>query len=190
MVSEVLTSVIRGDVSMPKLIIASSLVLFWAYYEMSGGADFAPAERDVATQAPFASPAVATRSATSPALTVSFEEVETTSLTPASVTPAVPAVATRPVFYAEPTIIPAPVFEPTPLAAEPVAATPALDLRLVTGDRVNLRQGPGTQHPVLTTMPQGTEAAFLEVNDNGWVKVRLTDGDQVGWMSGRLLSDG
>jgi hypothetical protein len=38
-------------------------------------------------------------------------------------------------------------------------------------------------------MSQGAEAAFLEANDDGWVKIRLSEGNQVGWMAARLLSD-
>ncbi len=170
---------------MPKLIIASTLVLFWAFYEMSGGADFEAPKRTEATQAPTATPEIATRSAGSPVTQVAFEVVETTPLEPV-VQPAV----TAPVYYTEPTIFPAPAAVSAPVAATPVAAVPAPDLRVVTGDRVNLRQGPGTQHSVLITMSQGTEATFLEANGDGWVKIQLSESNQIGWMTARLLSDG
>ena len=52
---------------------------------------------------------------------------------------------------------------------EAVAATPAaaqaddVDLRQITGDWVNMRQGPGTGHAVLDTLPRGTEAMISSV---------------------------
>ena len=38
---------------MPKLITFSCFMLFWVFYEMSGGSDFSPRERIVISQAPF-----------------------------------------------------------------------------------------------------------------------------------------
>lgn len=167
---------------MPKLIIASSLLLFWAFYEMSGGADFEPRERIAETQAPFTpTPAV--------------DMVETTTLAP--VVPAVVApvaVQTSTVssyeFVSEPVIIraAAPAVPDVVAVVEEAHPIPDKDLRIVAGDRVNLRAGPGTQHLVLATLPRGTEAAVIDVNDDGWVKISLTDADQVGWMAASLLT--
>ena len=38
---------------MPKLITFSCFMLFWVFYEMSGGSDFTPRERIVTSPAPF-----------------------------------------------------------------------------------------------------------------------------------------
>ena len=163
---------------MPKLIIVSSLILFWAFYEMSGGAEFEPRERVAETQAPF-----------TPTPTV--DVVETTTLTPvvsAVVTPV--DVPTSTVSSYE--FVSEPVITPAATAAAPVVEEsppePDKDLRIVAGDRVNLRAGPGTQHVVLATLPRGTEAAVIDVNDNGWAKISLTDADQTGWMAASLLT--
>lgn len=168
---------------MPKLIVVSSLMLFWAFYEMSGGADFEPKSQVAEIEVPKAEPAPALQIAPASIVEASFEVVETTPLPPAA-----PVPAPTPVFYAEPVIIPA----PAAAVPEPVAVTePAapVDLRYVSGNRVNLRAGPGTQHAVLATLPRGTATAFIEANDDGWVKIRMQDSDQVGWMAARLLSE-
>ena len=162
---------------MPKLITASTFILFWVFYEMSGGADFEPRERVIVTNAPFLKPderqPVYVRPATAPMVTnASFTTVETT---PA---PAAPVAA-------EPVVVAA----PAPEAPEAVA-TPTLTLVYVAGDRVNLRRGPGTDHPVVDTLTKGTEAELIASNDIGWARIRLTGTDQEGWMAESLLSDG
>ncbi|WP_341368303.1 SH3 domain-containing protein [Yoonia sp. BS5-3] len=164
---------------MLKLIIASSLILFWAFYEMSGGADFEPRERVAQTQAPFADTAPEAPPNAAAAI------VETTVLAPDPSVAAEPIRVSSYVFVDEPVIISSRSVE-----TEEAPAAPAPELRVVAGDRVNMRAGPGTQHPVLATLPRGTQAAFIEANDDGWVKIQLTADDQIGWMAARLLSDG
>jgi N-acetylmuramoyl-L-alanine amidase len=56
---------------------------------------------------------------------------------------------------------------------------------VVTGSIVNLRAGPGTQHPIVGQLQQGTRVEVLEVSGD-WVHVRTAAG-QVGWMAGWLL---
>lgn len=163
---------------MPKLITASCFMLFWVFYEMSGGAEFAPRERVVISQSPFATtqPAQAAdaRPVTAPLVTnAAFTPVETQAL---------PAVAT---VTPEVIVTAAPQKTPTPVEIE----EPSFPTVYVAGVRVNLRGGPGTNHPVLDTLPEGTMAELVATNDNGWAQIRLTDDGQVGWMAERLLSD-
>jgi len=56
---------------------------------------------------------------------------------------------------------------------------------VVTGSVVNLRAGPGTQHPIVGQLQRGTRVEVLEVSGD-WMQVRTPAG-QVGWMAGWLL---
>lgn len=51
-----------------------------------------------------------------------------------------------------------------------------------------MRSGPGTNYGVLDTLTRGTQTEVIEVNANGWARIRVTTTDQVGWMSSRLLT--
>ena len=63
------------------------------------------------------------------------------------------------------------------------------DVRSVSGRRVNMRNGPGTNYSVITSLTRGTEVEILQEADNGWYKLRPLDGGQIGWMVGQFLSD-
>ncbi|MFD2738115.1 SH3 domain-containing protein [Sulfitobacter aestuarii] len=63
------------------------------------------------------------------------------------------------------------------------------DLRVVSGDRVNVRGGPGTKYSIVNKMSRGDEVEILRDNGNGWVKLRPVDGGPVGWMADFLLAD-
>lgn len=166
---------------MPKLIIFSCFVLFWVFYEMSGGSEFAPRERVVVSQAPFGQAASRTNTVDQPTnatqvVTASYQPVETEMLVPVAATMTVqePAPAT---------VIEMPVVTPD---LEPEIV---IELRFVAGNRVNLRQGPGTNHQVLDTLARGTEAELIAVNDDGWAQIRLIESGKTGWMAARLLSE-
>jgi len=58
----------------------------------------------------------------------------------------------------------------------------------VTGARVNVRSGPGTQYAVLSTLSRGDQAELLSQNGRGWARVRARDTGQVGWMAARFLT--
>lgn len=60
------------------------------------------------------------------------------------------------------------------------AARPALATATVTTAVLNVRQGPGTQFPIITTVKQGQQVPVLETG-NGWAKV--STGATVGWIS-------
>jgi hypothetical protein len=171
---------VRGDCHMPKLITFSCFMLFWVFYEMSGGADFAPTERVVVSQAPFAQPAARNMTYqrpinTAPVVNASYVAVSTEPLTAIIAAPAV--------------ILQTPVIAPIPTVAPKVEA-PQIELRFVAGNRVNLRRGPGTDHQVVDTLARGTQAEIIAQNDLGWAQIRLIESGQTGWMAARLLSEG
>lgn len=164
---------------MPKLITFSCFMLFWVFYEMSGGADFQPRERVVLSQAPFAKAPVSVasdqRQNTTPTVTnAAYVPVATQPLMPINAAVSAEIVVTA---------------APTP-ATTPAIEVAAPELRFVSGSRVNLRRGPGTNHQIIDTLPQGTSAELISMNDNGWAQIRLIDSDTTGWMASRLLSEG
>ena len=77
------------------------------------------------------------------------------------------------------------VTEPTPVAP---TNTPPPDTRSVTGDRVNMRNGPSTDFAVLTRLNRGDQVVVLETQADSWVKLQVTASGQVGWMVERLLT--
>ena len=164
---------------MPKLITASCFILFWVFYEMSGGADFAPRERVVVSQAPFERPTPRVSAFQTPVVTnAAFTPIETVALP----TPAV-AIVQEETVTAE-------AIEPDEIETVAAIEEQTIPIVTVSGNRVNLREGPGTDHQVLNTLPLGTTADLIAVKVGGWAQIRLTETGQIGWMTNRLLSDG
>jgi uncharacterized protein YgiM (DUF1202 family) len=161
-------------------MIVTYLTLFWVAYEISGGADFEPSQREVTSAAPWHTNRPATQIA------------DTSAAQPTDI-----QVTRRPSAAYE--IIPASLNnEPeTPAgmyaAAEDVVEVEEVakvDLRLVVGDRVNMREGPSTNHLVLDTLSRGTQADVIAISGDGWAQIRLIDSGETGWMAERLLSGG
>jgi uncharacterized protein YgiM (DUF1202 family) len=79
---------------------------------------------------------------------------------------------------------------PSP-APEPAAAPASLveaaagARREVAGDRVNLREGPGTTFDVVGRLARGEVAEVIETRDD-WARVRV--GANEGWVSERFLA--
>lgn len=154
----------------------------WAYYEISGGADFAPEQREVIVAETETSPTpeVVTRAATPTLLSVS-----TSNVTPA------PEAENAVLVSAPAPVEPAPVVaEPAPEVIEVVAPMieDPVDIREVASSRVNMRAGPGTNFDVIVTLDGGTEIEVLDVNASGWANVATVDRGIEGWMAERLLT--
>ncbi len=163
---------------MSKFIIVTCAMLAWAFYEMSGGAEFEPLERKMpVAKAPVEELTV------DPIMPVTkLAEVVTT-----------PEPEKQPIGY---TVIPAAKVDPqadieqVTFVTEVTPAPDAMPVWKVAGDWVNMRDGPSTAYLVLDTLPRGTKAEVLTVNADGWAQIRLLDTGQVGWMAERLLSEG
>lgn len=147
----------------------------WAYYEASGGADFEPQGQPqpiFAKYEPAPEPEIVARADTADLTSIStsnYEAPQGALIVPASFdTPQDP------------------VEEVVEAVAE--AAAPA-DLREVSGARVNMRTGPGTNFGVIETLPRGTDVEVLEVNADGWARLVVSQSGAEGWMAERLLSD-
>ena len=64
------------------------------------------------------------------------------------------------------------------------------DIRVVAGNRVNVRGGPGTDFDVVGSLTRGSEVLVLEENGDGWVEMQSVDGTTIGWMADFLLEKG
>lgn len=85
--------------------------------------------------------------------------------------------------------VPAP--SPIPTVSATVAPPSALPVMQVAAGRLNLRAGPGTDYPVLTTLSRGDEVEYLGETagsgENVWMRVRA--GTQEGWVFRAFLRD-
>ncbi len=103
--------------------------------------------------------------------------------------PATPTVTATATPAATPVAGAAPLATPTPVQrAEPTpTATPAWrpTHRVAQGTPVNFRGGPGTNYPIVDTLPPGTELRFLgeqeQVGNALWLHLELRDGRD-GWI--------
>lgn len=64
------------------------------------------------------------------------------------------------------------------------------DVRIVSGNRVNVRGGPSTNYGVVSKLIRGDEVRILEDNGDGWVRMQPVDGGEAGWMADFLLTAG
>ncbi|MGR3540316.1 MAG: SH3 domain-containing protein [Hasllibacter sp.] len=175
---------------MTKVITASLLFLAYAFFEASGGHDFVPAPqadapRVVASQdaadgarrlVAILGPEGAQAAAADPAVATAAPEAF----------PVTVAALSEEAFQARTGLtaaasLDADLRDVRQLAAE---AAPLGEVRTISGDRVNMRTGPGTGFGVIRSWPYGTEAVLLETEGN-WGRI-VIDGTE-GWMSTRLL---
>ncbi|SNS88458.1 SH3 domain-containing protein [Tropicimonas sediminicola] len=75
---------------------------------------------------------------------------------------------------------------PAASAGATPAATPDADLLQVLGNRVNLRAGPSTRHPVVGSAGRGEKVELVAYEGPDWAHIRLSDGE-TGFMSRRFL---
>ncbi|MGH1416116.1 MAG: SH3 domain-containing protein [Pelagimonas sp.] len=182
---------------MTKVILLTFGVLGWAWYELSGGADFQPGQNGVTLLASApkvkivepVEPQVARADTTAAPLT-SFGTAKLDNVFHAS-TAVTPAQTFTPTFA--PAITPA-VAKVASLDSPAVISDAVIDVaavqvdyRQVTGSRVNLRGGPGTNFDVVTQLLRGEEVEVIDSMENGWVKLRALDGGNIGWMSDGFL---
>lgn len=202
---------------MKKFIVLTFLFMGWAFYELSGGADFQPPVR----QAPSADQVAAADETifVTPESDAVAEAVPTTQVSQSQAQPAAQPlsqnVATDPnivLAAAAPSLVgtatPTPTAElaklgPTEAEIAAQAAQQAndekifslatapqssLDFRRVSGNRVNMRNGPGTEYSVVAKLGQFTEVEVLQNPGEGWVKLQVLETGRIGWMAERLLT--
>ncbi len=62
------------------------------------------------------------------------------------------------------------------------------DLAWVDAASVNVREGPGTDNPVLTKLSRGEAVTIVSVDQTGWARIRLEGDGLEGFMSMEYLS--
>lgn len=200
-----------------RFVIVTFAFLAFAFYELSGGADFEPRKARPVAEAPQAAePAVrlvAGEDVVIPdqAKLAAVIEAPAQTLPVARVSPAVVAEKPAPTLalgfgQAAPTSDTADLqlaslasggqafLQPATAEAEvapevaPVAENiPPADLRQVTGSRVNMRQGPGTTYPVIGTLFYDDQVEVVQSLGNGWVQLRRVSDNRIGWMAERFV---
>ncbi|WP_116599246.1 SH3 domain-containing protein [Primorskyibacter marinus] len=191
---------------MVRFMMLTFAVLGWGFYELSGGPDFVPetvksdprveissvARADISA-AELLSVAPANGNASSMAARGQAAQSGGVRLTSFS-SPEMPAELTRQdkANHARraTTLVPLDVRRPVVDSEIATAAVSdvGMDIRVVNGDRVNMRNGPGTNFSVLGTLERGVAVEVLQETGGGWVKLRVADTGRVGWMAGFLLS--
>ena len=207
---------------MGKFILVTFGFMGWAFYEMSGGADFEPAsvrlaEASPVTQKDLSVPesGISIQSVT-PNVTgavvkddsklridnaVMRSDVDLTQISQAKDTRPDPAFEPQKASFNQPQPAEAQeteiVMQSLIVTDEPVQATnaslqtqPAGDVRIVSGTRVNVRGGPGTNFDVVSQVIEGDAVEVLDDNGDGWVRMRSVDGGPEGWIADFLLVNG
>jgi len=114
---------------------------------------------------------------------------------PATPTPVPPGFSPTPAATLLPNVtvlptdtpLPGPTATPLPNVTI-VPAAPNPNVAVVIAPALNVRSGPSTLYPVITTVPAGTVLTVLGRNEsNTWIAVQLPDGTQ-GWVT-RSLTD-
>ena len=190
---------------MVRLMVLTFGVLGWSFYELSGGSDFVPAtasaemsERVNDVTRADTSPAdlLSVKSAAASVAPVSklqkSQQVEGVQLASFSVDkPAVTPVAlvdSKSRNATKLVRLGAPEAAADAQAASPELSDRDVELRLVDGNRVNMRNGPGTTYSVLGKLSRGEAVEILQDNGDGWVKLRTVETGRVGWMADFLLA--
>lgn len=191
-----------------RFILISFAFLGWSFYVLSGGADYAPQAQSWQARAqlddvrPLARPTHIEVASLAAADVAPVEQTGVTPQAPALNLPdPVKTSATRVAF--DPATDTAPSFEADPAKTEALVAAPEatpaavaasgeqeLDIRHVTGTVVNMRDGPSTFYLAIGKLEQGAEVEVLADSGDGWLKIRATETEQIGWMADWLVTTG
>lgn len=188
-----------------RFILVTFTFLGWSFYILSGGADYEPRTQSWQARAvlndvrPLARPTTVDLAALPETEPASDGEVEVTralsSLDDLNLTKEGGFEVTLAALDGE--AAPAAEFEADAQKAEEltqtpetstVAAAPALDIRIVTGTVVNMRDGPSTFYLAVGKLRQGDAVEILENPGEGWLKIRASDTGQEGWMADWLVT--
>lgn len=202
---------------MSRFVFVSFVFLGWAFYELSGGADFQPPERAVrmVAQAPVETTRIPQQSVASlvpdrPIL-VPRDQREAAPRS-ATVQPAAdrtgtgdlqPRLASGLSLFPTATgtetlqlasledgvagLVQTTVTDETPEPA-PETFVREKDMREITGTRVNMRQGPGTNYPILKRLTIGQQVEVLDDSGTGWLRLRAMPDQTMGWIAASLVS--
>lgn len=195
-----------------RLMTATFAFLGWSFYSLSGGSDYQPREGSRQAEAlrmkaeAEAAPSVITSVAQDKIDTVILETVSMnrSDFDPGGIGGLPEDMTARPIpvsadgqaddvirwtatlNLAQPAVT-APLDQIIATSA-PAQPEIARDIRRITGSVVNFRSGPGTRYGVVGKLSRGAQVEVLETFENGWVRMRETDSNRVGWVLGSLVS--
>jgi hypothetical protein len=187
-----------------KFIVVTFFFLGLSFYEMSGGADFDAEELRLSRVDDVPNVLAPTASTQIAEVAPEIEEVQATvtrasfnlnsTSTVSDPKPApVEQVAAVEEEKEQTLILPSLITNVTQVSAQDdvVDTSPVLanDIRAVSGNRVNVRSGPGASFGVVTRLTRGEEVEVLSDPGTGWVKLRPLAGGNVGWMADFLLAE-
>ena len=203
---------------MKRFILLTFGFLGWAFYEMSGGADFEPKNAQMAASTATENEPKQVVVADEPAPADPIQIKKVTKTTPVDTTPpgfddTAKADETRrvslnltteaakkvPVTYVpvNPGNTTASDDTPAIIPSLIVPNDPGIaqvpvggNIREVTGSSVNVRGGPGTDYGIVTKLGRGDTVEIIQDNGDGWVRMRPLDGGPEGWMADFLLTSG
>lgn len=171
---------------MARFMIVTFLLLGWGFFELSGGSDFVPPEVEAKPlntlmEQVAQEETLVARAAQAPATAEILGEDKQ---------PETSGPVTLASFAEQSTSLPTVLGDAATKLDDPAVtevSTPR-DLRRVSGSRVNMRSGPGTNFQVLATLVQGEETEVLQSPGDGWVQIEVLATGSVGWMAERLLT--
>ncbi|MEP1767870.1 MAG: SH3 domain-containing protein [Sulfitobacter sp.] len=186
---------------MKTFILLTFGFLGFAFYEMSGGADFVPASARMAAEQPDEiAPVVSTETAVEPVTTAAVTQIDSTpnvtrvALDLTNLDDAVTQATTPQVEASTATVTDSAetpqIILPSLIATTQTATDTSDDIRTVSGNRVNVRGGPSTNYGIVNKLTRGATVQILEDNGDGWVRMKPIDGGESGWMADFLLTSG
>jgi hypothetical protein len=191
---------------MKTFILLTFGFLTFAFYQMSGGADFEPASAQLDTEtaqveqiaevvAPVAPPIQKMLPESTPAKPIDdAPDVTRVALNLTNISDAVTEEPQAVQRTLESQSIILDSSETPQIILPSLLATStnpyADDIRTVSGNRVNVRGGPSTNYGIVSKLTRGEEVRILEDNGNGWVLMQPVEGGETGWMADFLLSSG
>lgn len=170
-----------------RLIVTTFLFMGWGFYELSGGSDFVPEERPLAEAV---KPAAIETQSIAASSAVEDTQIAAVVEEPATIEPEEPSqvVPASLIVVQDDPVVEEPALEPASEVQEVADVAPELlDIRLVNKPRVNVRSGPGTDYDIAARLVAGDETQIIEDLGNGWVQVKIADGN-IGWMADFLLT--
>lgn len=199
-----------------RFIMITFAFLGWAFYELSGGADYEPGAHSIQARAklnnvrPLARPVPEVPDEAA----VAEATIDDTATPVDGDTPAEDEIVARALPTLDDVDLPEDggvqlalasvtasdsgndtATEVTAAAAGAAIAAPApadaatsLDIRRVTGTVVNMRDGPSTFYMVVGQLREGAMVEVIDRSEDGWLKVVAPDSAQEGWMADWLLT--
>ena len=114
--------------------------------------------------------------------------IATSTIKPSPIPTSSPTPNTTPTPTSSPTPNPTPDPTPTPNPTLPPTDTPEPEPVAVSSTTINVRSGPGTAYPVVSSLESGSNALVLAQNQDGsWWQIQLPGG-KTGWVSGTVVT--